>query len=236
MKIHILGVGDTFTETHNSTALLIESDGFYLAIDCPDSYRRVLALTCQVPLPQINHFLITHCHGDHMNGLEGVVFYKRFVEQVKPTLICTETIQASIWDRLAPAMTHLKTETEDSLLGFSDYFDYQRLDEAYVNRIGPFQIWPFLTHHHIPTTALLIRDGNSSLGYSADTAYDPYLIQYLSQADLIIHETNHGAMHTPIAALEALPSVIRDKMHLIHYPDGTESSIPLCHEGQVILI
>ena len=35
----VLGVGDTFSERHHTTALLLVCDGFHLAIDCPDSYR-----------------------------------------------------------------------------------------------------------------------------------------------------------------------------------------------------
>ena len=35
----VLGVGDTFSEQHHSTALLLVCDGFQLAIDCPDMYR-----------------------------------------------------------------------------------------------------------------------------------------------------------------------------------------------------
>ncbi len=37
-----LGVGDTFSELHHPTALLLQAEGFSLAIDCPDSYRAVL--------------------------------------------------------------------------------------------------------------------------------------------------------------------------------------------------
>ena len=35
-QVTVLGVGDSFSETHHSTALLLECDGFRLAIDCPE--------------------------------------------------------------------------------------------------------------------------------------------------------------------------------------------------------
>ena len=41
-EVVVLGVGDTFSEIHRPTALLLISDGFHLAIDCPDMYRAVL--------------------------------------------------------------------------------------------------------------------------------------------------------------------------------------------------
>ncbi|HSP80145.1 MAG TPA: ribonuclease Z, partial [Myxococcaceae bacterium] len=71
---------------------------------------------------------------------------------------------------------------------------------------------------HLPTTALRIRAGGRCLGYSADTAYDEALISWLAQADLVVHETNYG-VHTPYEKLAALPSELRAKMRLIHYPD-----------------
>src|ERR1700733_9138800 len=43
LEIVALGVGDTFTEKHFTTALLVRAAGFSLAIDCPDTYRKGLA-------------------------------------------------------------------------------------------------------------------------------------------------------------------------------------------------
>jgi len=74
------------------------------------------------------------------------------------------------------------------------------------------------TVHHIPTSALRVRSGSSSLGYSADTAFDPSLIAWLSASDLVIHETNLG-VHTPLDRLVGLDPSLRARMKLIHYPD-----------------
>ena len=74
LEVVVLGVGDTFSEHHHSTALLLECAGFRLAIDCPDQYRSVLKAAAEksgraLSLSDIDHVLITHVHGDHMNGL-----------------------------------------------------------------------------------------------------------------------------------------------------------------------
>ena len=37
-EVVVLGVGDTFSERHRPSALLLACDGFQLAIDCPDMY------------------------------------------------------------------------------------------------------------------------------------------------------------------------------------------------------
>ena len=75
-------------------------------------------------------------------------------------------------------------------------------------------------------------------GYSADTAFDPDLIAWLAEADLVVHETNFG-VHTPLSALMTVPQSVRNRMRLIHYPDmlDVESSPILClREGQVLTL
>jgi ribonuclease BN (tRNA processing enzyme) len=92
--------------------------------------------------------------------------------------------------------------------------------------------------HSLPTTALRIRAGGRSLGYSADTSFDPTLIDWLAQADLVIHETNHG-IHTPYEKLAELPADLRERMRLIHYPDDFDlkaSAIVPLRQGDCLAI
>lgn len=123
-------------------------------------------------------------------------------------------------------------------LGLLDYTD--RVDlHAGATRIGPLRIERRFTRHHIPTTALRFSiEGRARplLGYSADTAFDPDLIAWLAEADLLIHETNYG-VHTPLESLRLLPAAIRDRMRLIHYPDQLDpdtAPIPCLREGTVV--
>ena len=110
---------------------------------------------------------------------------------------------------------------------------------AQKTRIGPLLIERRYTRHHIPTTALRVSlEGRARplFGYSADTAFDPTLIRWLSEADLVIHETNFG-VHTPLSELMLLPESIRSRMRLIHYPDALEpetAPIPCLREGTIL--
>ena len=54
---------------------------------------------------EIDHFLITHVHGDHMNGLEGVAFFKHFVENKRVQLLSVPEVREVIWER-APEREH----------------------------------------------------------------------------------------------------------------------------------
>ena len=126
-------------------------------------------------------------------------------------------------------------------LGLLDYTDRVDLQPG-VTRIGPLLIERRFTRHHIPTTAIRVSLDQGTarprplLGYSADTAFDPDLIAWLAEADLIIHETNFG-VHTPLASLLQLPAALRSRMRLIHYPDLLDpdtSPIECLREGQIL--
>ena len=242
-EVIVLGVGDTFSENHHSTAVLLVCDGFHLAIDCPDMYRGVLKAAATragrpLSLADIDHILITHVHGDHMNGLEGAAFFKHFAEGKRVRLVTSPEVRAVIWDeRLTASMSALWDGQRFQQLGFDDYFDHVPLSWSGDTVVGPFRIRARRTVHHVPTSALLIEAGGRTLGYSSDTAFDPELLAFLEPADLIIHETNYGPAHTPYAALAALPAELRARMRLVHYPDGFDvaaSTITALREGDVL--
>lgn len=245
-EVIALGVGDTFSERHFTSALLLECEGVRLAIDCPDRYRAVLEASARrtgkaLPLSSIDYVLITHVHGDHMNGLEGVAFYKHFAEGKRTRLITSPEVRSTLWDeRLKASMGKLYDGRSFREMSFESYFEHIPLPWDAELELGPFRLRARRTLHHVPTSALFVEAGGRKLGYSSDTAFDPELIQqFLAPADLIIHETNLGPAHTPYSALAALPAELRARMRLIHYPDSfdTEASViaPL-REGERLFV
>ena len=250
MKLFVLGVGDTFSERHVTHALLLEHDGFRLAIDCPDSYRRVLrqardriddpGARSTLDLLGIDDVLVTHIHGDHMNGLEGVGYFKHFAQQRRVNLHTIAPVVEGLWEgRLGTSMGRLWNGKSFRELAFEDYFAWNEVSLVSRTRIGPFTVRARTTKHHVPTSALFIEAGGSSIGISSDTAFDPTLIAFLAPADLVVHETNHGPAHTAYADLLGVAPETRTKMRLIHYPDEFDvhaSAIPALIEGQVIEI
>lgn len=241
----VLGVGDAFSEVHPPSALVVASGGFLLGIDCPDRYRAVLRWAGErsgqaLRLEELDHLLITHVHGDHMNGLEGVAFFKRFVQGRRVQLVASPEVRAALWEeRLKASMGALWDGRRFQSMGFDDYFEHLPLGWAGETAVGPFRIRTKRTRHHVPTSALLIEAGGHTLGYSSDTAFDPELIAFLEPAELIVHETNHGPAHTPYEALAALPAELRARMRLIHYPDGFDpegGSIALLRDGELLKV
>lgn len=237
-----LGVGDAFSALYYSSCLLLEAEGQRLLIDCPHPIRKILREAgqrtgCFVDIPDISGIALTHLHSDHCSGIEGYAFYQYYVAQpgTKTKLLAHPDICAHLWKHhLAGGMAHVQDDGTMERT-FEEFFDWTPLSTEYSVSWGPFSIECHKTVHSIPTTAFRIRAAGRCLGYSADTAFVPELIEWLSEADLIIHETNTGP-HTPYESLASLPADIRQKMRLIHYPDNfstTESTIEPLTQGQV---
>jgi ribonuclease BN (tRNA processing enzyme) len=247
LRLVPLGVGEAFSAQHYSTSLALGTDDAWLLIDCPHPIRKMLheaAATAGVPLdlPHISALVLTHLHADHSSGVEGYGYFSYFVLRQRARLLAHPAVAARLWDgHLAAGMELIKLRDDEPPIRrqFNDYFELTYLDESGAVAVGPFAIECRPTIHAIPTTALRVHAAGRTLGYSADSAFDPTLIDWLAPCDLIIHETTfreHTGAHTPYDKLAALPEALRAKMRLIHYPDafdGDASVIEPLRQGRL---
>jgi ribonuclease BN (tRNA processing enzyme) len=241
-----LGVGDAFTAIHYTSCVALEAEGQTLLVDCPHPIRKILreggaASGTELDLDAVAGVVLTHLHADHASGLEGYGYFSYFVLGRKAPLLLHPDVAERLWPgHLAAGMERLMSAADFSVQpkGLEDYFELLPLSTEQAVRFGPFSIECRLTVHHIPTTALRVRAAGRVLGLSSDTAFDPELIDWLAQADLIVHETNYG-VHTPYERLAALPAELRAKMRLIHYPDDFDlasSAIEPLRQGQRVSV
>lgn len=239
MRALILGIGDAFTRLSFSTSALIEAPGGYVLIDCPDLVHRVIHEASaragwKVAVPDIHDILLTHLHGDHCNGLESFGFARRGARGPVPRIHTSAPSAVRLWERLAPAMDGAASGAPRAL---DEYFAVSVLEPGRPAQVAGLEIECRFTKHPIPTIGLRIRDGDATLGWSSDTPFEQAHVDWLADADVIVHESNRGAPHTPIEKLNALPDEVRRKMRLIHLPDDfdpTCTDIPLLHQGEVI--
>jgi ribonuclease BN (tRNA processing enzyme) len=243
MRVVPLGVGDAFSAVHYSSCLaVVDGSGEILLVDCPHPIQKMLreaADTAGLPLPpdRIHGVALTHLHADHVSGLEGLAYYSFFYLRRRLRLLCHPDVLVRLWDgHLAAGMEQLLPAVGQPFVQkrLEDYFEILPLETSRAVESGPFSVECRHTIHHIPTTAFRIRAGGRTLGYSADTAFDASLIEWLAAADLVVHETNYG-VHTPYADLAALPAELRARMRLIHYPDEFQGDgIARLRQGQIV--
>jgi ribonuclease BN (tRNA processing enzyme) len=223
-----LGVGDAFSRRFYSSCLLVQAESTRVLVDCPHPLRKML-LEAQTPedsknpldLGDIDAVVLTHLHADHCSGLESVGYFFRFVLGRKLPIYAHPEVSCRLWaGSLAAGMEQLyDANGVRQQMALDDYFELRPLSLHVATVIGPLTIHSRFTQHHVPTTAVRFETTAASVGYSADSRFDPSLIAWLDRADLIIHETNLGPSHTPYAKLLELSDALKRKMRLIHYPD-----------------
>ena len=245
MRVLILGIGDAFTRSHFHTSALIQAPRGYVLLDCPPMIHRVVQESTQKAgwndkLDNIENVIITHLHGDHCGGLEAFGFWQAHVRQcvgtcARPRIYISRPAAERFWERLAPAMD--RAGTERPLASLQDYFDMHFLEPGVKTKVSELSIQCRFTGHPIPTIGLLISDGSTTLGWSGDTPFEKEHVDWLSQADVIVHECGPAPEHTPIEQLNELPEELRAKIRLIHLPDDFDPSMtdmkPL-EEGEVL--
>jgi ribonuclease BN (tRNA processing enzyme) len=247
-----LGVGDAFSARNYTSCLALGVDDQWLLIDCPHPVRKMLregsviaGLSRPLDIDQICAAAVTHLHADHSCGLEDFGYYSFFALGRRATLLMHPDASARLWNGLlAAGMEFIQSNSEAPPVQkqLSDYFE---LTDLHLNRpvqCGPFSIECRRTIHGVPTFAFRITMGGRTVGFSADTAYDPSLIEWLNASDLIVHEVTtlvHTGVHTPYEKLAALPEAIRSKMRLTHYPDDFDldsSVIEPLRQGSLIWV
>jgi ribonuclease BN (tRNA processing enzyme) len=245
-----LGVGDAFSSRHYTTCLALGTGSDWLLLDCPHPIHKMLyegsiAAGLPVDLAEIRAVVLSHLHADHCSGLEDYAYYSHFSLGRKAILLAHPSVSERLWPNvLAAGMDAAPTEHGPALepMTRGDFFEVIDLDESRPVTFGPFSVECRATRHSVPTTAFRLTANGRSFGFSADSAYDPALIEWLAPCDLIVHEATTSStsnVHTPYARLAELPEALRRKMRLIHCPDDFDaeaSRIEPLRQGTCLVI
>lgn len=236
----ILGTGSAISDRSFGSSAAIVAEGGFVLIDCPDSILRAMREASRtsgifIDPMGITDILITHLHGDHVNGLETIGWKRWIVKHggvgSLPRIHAIEPVARRLWERLAPSMDQNGTKN------LADYFSLNILVPGVAVSIAGLQVEARLAEHLIPCCGFKISKGGATLGWSGDTRFDPSHIDWLASADVIVHETSESRVHTPIASLNALAPELRRKIRLIHMEDtfdqATTDMIVLT-EGEVL--
>ena len=240
LRVIPLGVGEAFTSRYYTSSVALGYGDAWILLDCPHPIRKMLregmmqaGLSKPIDLGEILGVAVTHLHADHACGLEDYGYFCYYMLGRRARVLMHPVVSEHVWHGLLSAgMGNVKLGENAPVtrMSFDTFFDLGALDETRATTIGPFSIECRKTIHSVPTTALKISAGGKTLGLSSDTAFDQGLIDWLSDADFIIHEVTtfeDSKVHSPYRMLASLPAELRSRMRLTHYSDDfdLESSV-----------
>ena len=235
LSIYFVGCGSAFAKTLNQNNLLITKGNDHLLVDCGTRCSQALHQV-GLPMAQIENYLITHSHADHIGGLEEVQLFGRYVLQRKPKMVVTKTYEKILWEQSLRGGSEL---SEKEPLTFEDLWEtirpkklkhYPR--ETFETNIGSINIKMPRTMH-FPDATKSWRNCAWSCGliidekvlFTSDTRFDIDLIESFDKKfnfEVIFHDCQlfTAGVHTSIDELCTLPARLRKKIVLMHYGDN----------------
>ena len=234
LSIYFIGCGSAFAKTLKQNNILVAKGDRNILIDCGGTCSQSL-FDVGVALKDIDTYIITHSHADHVGGLEEVHLLGRYVLKTKPKMVINQTYEKILWEQSLRGGAEL---SEEAPLNFSDLWDVIRPTklkdfprETEEVDIGSLNVKMPRTMH-FPDSARSWRDCAWSCGiildnkvfFTSDTRFDQDLIQHYDELfgfEIIFHDCQlfTGGVHASLDELCALPRSLREKIVLMHYGD-----------------
>jgi ribonuclease BN (tRNA processing enzyme) len=245
LELVFIGTGSSFADhLYNTNFILIKGDT-HILVDFGVTGPIALSDITGLKSSDIENFLPTHSHSDHIGGVEYLSLANRYITVAafkgkKLKMIITKEYQKVLWDMsLKGGMQWNEVNEDGKYLNLDDYFDIVNPKEIKdqprrIWRInyGGIEIEMFRTIH-IPEQALIEKDAFLSYGLyvdnrlfiSCDTKFDRELIDfYADRSEVLFHDASlkPNPVHACIDELKTLPDSIRKKMYLMDYSDNWE--------------
>ena len=235
LEIFFVGTGSAFAKTLNQNNIVIIKGDDHLVVDCGTKFTQAMH-DVGVPVAQLQNFLITHSHSDHIGGLEEIQLTGRYVTERKPTMIINETYEKILWEQSLRGGSEL---SESNPLCFADLWNIVRPvpvrsapRETWEANMGSINVKMPRTMHY-PDDARSWKDSQWSCGviiddrilFTSDTRFDEDLLTSFDAEfnfEIIFHDCQlfTGGVHASINELVTLPDHLKSRMVLMHYGDS----------------
>lgn len=229
-KITFLGVGSAGSLENWQSNVLIEdlNSDRKLLLDAGDDVRHAL-WDRKLRTRDVTDIYVSHPHGDHIHGLEGIGFDTKWVpNREKTNLYVSKTFASDLWSKsLQLGMGSLEGELADIDNFFNVYsigdkgrFEWQGLKFQMVQVVHVMNGFGI-----VPSFGLLFVINGVTVFFTSDTQFAPHQIQkFYDKADVIFHDCEtapwKSGVHAHYDFLKSLDAKTKAKMWLYHYQDG----------------
>lgn len=179
MKLTVIGYWGGYPgEDKASAAYMLEKDNYMLVLDLGSG--SLAKLQKYKTITDIDAVLLSHYHADHIADvgvLQHALLVQRYITGKEKTV--------SIYGHEENEYEFQKLESDDT--------EAVRYDPQEVLKLGPFYIRFLKTNHSVPCYGMRITDGQSTIVYTADSAYQEEWVKFCRDADLLLADTNFYA-------------------------------------------
>ena len=241
IDITFLGTGGAFCDFrqnyHNN--VVVQADGGLVLIDCGATAVQSLK-ELGIPVWEIKAVIVTHMHGDHIGGLEQLIWERcytganpRVGAPMRPTkIIAPHSVLVGVRQMLTPCIDEYTTRHGVvRCAGYNTLVREQLLepyDSAFMGGTQ-FRVYetPHVTGERVakPSFGVLITDhvSNARCIYTSDTTFRRNLLdEVCPDPELVFHDCSfapryHGTVHTHYEELLTLPDDVRARIILMHH-------------------
>jgi len=224
LGLRFLGTGNSNACALGSAAAVLEDSGSpVLLIDCgPQTLSQYAARYPQAPLPAA--VFITHCHLDHIGGLEGLFFRSYFRPAGVPPVRLY--VSSHLVELLQRRIADYPGTLAEGGANFWDAFQLVPVSGSFWHAGRLYSVLP--VRHHAPLSAFGLALPGVFL-YTGDTRPVPDLISHHAcRGEMIFHDCGAEAnpAHTGLADLAASyrPDQLR-RFVLYHYESAEAAAL-----------
>ena len=190
-----------------------------------------------IPLTSVDAVMVSHLHGDHVLGLEELLFTNYFgmagrrVPLYLPTGLTARGAAPQgydIWENCLRASleTTVEADSGSRILGFDDYADVHVMQPRVHYDVCGLDVEIFAVRHvkYRPAYGFIF---NGSVAFTADCAFSRKRIDLLLESGVhtIFHDVQFspfvfGVVHATFDELATLPPEIAQHIVLMHYNDS----------------